>query len=127
MANNCCRQFDAKCPDLSWQHHNSRYSIALPPQFPLQDSGLKYIYCSPFLRTAQTAHQVARLIDVAVRVEHGLCEGLLERESCQVLKRTACQPRARLSRTSGALCPWQRCCGLKQDLRAEQGPRNGPD
>lgn len=45
----------------------------------LRDSGLKYIYCSPFLRTAQTAHQVARLINVAVRVEHGLCEGLLDR------------------------------------------------
>ncbi|KAK9819604.1 hypothetical protein WJX72_000173 [[Myrmecia] bisecta] len=45
----------------------------------LQDEGIQHIYASPFLRTAQTAHQVAAVLGLAVRLEIGICEGLTQR------------------------------------------------
>ncbi|CAD7705311.1 unnamed protein product [Ostreobium quekettii] len=45
----------------------------------LQGEEIKFLYCSPFLRTAQTAHQVATVLDLPVRVEPGLGECLLKR------------------------------------------------
>lgn len=46
----------------------------------MQDENIRHIYASPFLRTVQTAHQVADVLSVPVRVEYGLSEGLLARK-----------------------------------------------
>ena len=46
----------------------------------MQDENIQHIYASPFLRTVQTAHQVADVLSVPVRVEYGLSEGLLASE-----------------------------------------------
>ena len=45
-----------------------------------QDENIQHIYASPFLRTVQTAHQVADVLSVPVRIEYGLSEGLLASE-----------------------------------------------
>lgn len=42
----------------------------------LRDKGIERIYCSPFLRTAETAGIIARHCRVPVYIEHGLCEVL---------------------------------------------------
>lgn len=47
--------------------------------FRLRKEGIQHIYCSPFLRTAQTADQVASILGLSVKVEPGLCESLLAR------------------------------------------------
>lgn len=46
----------------------------------LQGEGIGHIYASPFLRTVQTAHEVAKVLDVPVKLEYGLSEGLLSRQ-----------------------------------------------
>ena len=48
----------------------------------LQKEKIDHIYCSPFLRTVQTAHQVANELSLPVKIEYGLSEGLLKSESC---------------------------------------------
>lgn len=45
----------------------------------LKKEKIDHIYCSPFLRTVQTAHQVANVLSLPVKVEYGLSEGLLEK------------------------------------------------
>ena len=47
----------------------------------MQNENIRHIYASPFLRTVQTAHQVADVLSVPVRIEYGLSEGLFESES----------------------------------------------
>ena len=47
----------------------------------LQKEKIDHIYCSPFLRTVQTAHQVANELSLPVKIEYGLSEGLLKSES----------------------------------------------
>ena len=42
-----------------------------------QGEEISCIYASPFLRTMQTAHQVAEVLNLPVIVENGICEGLL--------------------------------------------------
>ena len=44
-----------------------------------QREQIQAIYASPFLRTLQTAHQVAAVLDLPVHVEAGICEGFLQR------------------------------------------------
>lgn len=44
----------------------------------LKAHGIERIYCSPFLRTVDTAGIIAAELDVPVFVEHGLCEVLKE-------------------------------------------------
>ena len=51
---------------------------ACQPSLGLQEENIRHIYASPFLRTVQTAHQVASVLSVPVRVEYGLSEGLFE-------------------------------------------------
>lgn len=48
---------------------------------PLQDEKIHHIYSSPFLRTVQTAHEVAEIIHVPVKIEYGLSEGLFTSKS----------------------------------------------
>ena len=43
----------------------------------VQGEEISCIYASPFLRTMQTAHQVAEVLNLPVIVENGICEGLL--------------------------------------------------
>lgn len=50
----------------------------------LQREGIQAIYSSPFLRTLQTAHQVAAALDLPVHVEAGICEGYLQRGPLRV-------------------------------------------
>jgi broad specificity phosphatase PhoE len=42
----------------------------------LRDKGIETIYASPFLRATETAHLIARELDCAVFVDHGLSEHL---------------------------------------------------
>mgnify|MGYP005848373739 CR=1 FL=1 len=42
----------------------------------LRDQGIAHIFASPFLRTVQTAHYVAELLDLPIKLEWGLCEWL---------------------------------------------------
>ena len=44
-----------------------------------QGENVTCIYSSPFMRTLQTAHQVAQVLDLPVLIEPGLCEGMLPR------------------------------------------------
>ena len=44
----------------------------------LRNKGIERIYCSPFLRTVDTAGIIASVLDVPVYVEYGLCEVLKE-------------------------------------------------
>ena len=44
----------------------------------LQAENISHIYCSPFLRTVQTANEVAKVLNLPIKVEHGLSEGLLK-------------------------------------------------
>ena len=44
----------------------------------LQDKHIEVIYTSPFLRAVETAGGVAAVLDVPIRIEHGLCEALKE-------------------------------------------------
>ncbi|MBF2066233.1 MAG: histidine phosphatase family protein [Calothrix sp. C42_A2020_038] len=43
----------------------------------LRNKGITHIFCSPFRRTVQTAHCVAEILDLSVKVESGLSEFLL--------------------------------------------------
>ena len=42
----------------------------------LSGEGIEAVYCSPFLRTVQTAHAVAELLGLPLQIEHGACEWL---------------------------------------------------
>jgi broad specificity phosphatase PhoE len=42
----------------------------------LLGEGIEHIIASPFLRTVETAHQVAAALDLPIRLEHGACEWL---------------------------------------------------
>jgi broad specificity phosphatase PhoE len=53
----------------------------------LKGEGITHIYASPFHRTAQTAHQVADVLQLSVKIECGLAEALLARLFPQGLPR----------------------------------------
>ena len=70
---------------------NWRNSAARPHDTPLSREGLQQaretglrlkeenisvVYTSPFLRTVQTAHVIADILKLQVRIEHGICEAL---------------------------------------------------
>ncbi len=40
----------------------------------LRDKSVEVIYCSPFLRAVETAAGVAGVLNIPIRIEHGLCE-----------------------------------------------------
>ena len=42
----------------------------------LSGTGISHVFCSPFLRTVQTAHAVADRIDAPLLIEDGFCEWL---------------------------------------------------
>jgi broad specificity phosphatase PhoE len=42
----------------------------------LRGEDVRYIFCSPFLRTVETAHHIADVLDLPVRIEWGTCEWL---------------------------------------------------
>ncbi len=42
----------------------------------LKQEKVAHIFCSPFLRTVQTAHAVAEALNLNVKLEHGFCEWL---------------------------------------------------
>lgn len=42
----------------------------------LKGESIDHIFCSPFLRTVQTANQVAEVLDLPLKLEWGLCEWL---------------------------------------------------
>lgn len=42
----------------------------------LKGEGIKHIFASPFLRTVQTANEVAEILDLPLKLEWGLCEWL---------------------------------------------------
>lgn len=42
----------------------------------LKDEQIDRIYCSPFLRTIQTAHPLAQILELPIHLEWGLCEWL---------------------------------------------------
>ncbi|HMP96494.1 MAG TPA: histidine phosphatase family protein [Kiritimatiellia bacterium] len=42
----------------------------------LLGKGVEIIYCSPFLRAVETAAGVSDVLDIPIRIEHGLCEVL---------------------------------------------------
>lgn len=42
----------------------------------LKGKGVVHIFCSPFLRTVQTAHCIAEILDLQIKVESGLSEFL---------------------------------------------------
>jgi broad specificity phosphatase PhoE len=42
----------------------------------LKDESIDHIFCSPFLRTVQTANHVAEVLDLPLKLEWGLCEWL---------------------------------------------------
>jgi broad specificity phosphatase PhoE len=42
----------------------------------LKDESINQIFCSPFLRTVQTANHVAEVLDLPLNLEWGLCEWL---------------------------------------------------
>jgi broad specificity phosphatase PhoE len=43
----------------------------------LKGKGVVHIFCSPFLRTVQTAHCVAEILNLSIKIESGLSEFLL--------------------------------------------------
>jgi broad specificity phosphatase PhoE len=42
----------------------------------LRGEGIRHIFCSPFLRTVETAHHIAEILDLPVRIEWGATEWL---------------------------------------------------
>ncbi len=42
----------------------------------LRGQGIRHIFCSPFLRTIETAHHIAAALELTVKVEHGATEWL---------------------------------------------------
>jgi broad specificity phosphatase PhoE len=42
----------------------------------LRDEGIQHIFCSPFLRTVETAHHIAEVLDLPVLIERGAGEWL---------------------------------------------------
>jgi broad specificity phosphatase PhoE len=42
----------------------------------LRNEGIRHIFASPFLRTVETAHYIAEILDLRVSIEHGACEWL---------------------------------------------------
>lgn len=42
----------------------------------LKSEPIAHIFCSPFLRTVQTAHEIAKLLDLPLKLEAGLSEWL---------------------------------------------------
>ncbi len=42
----------------------------------LQGLGIRHVFASPFWRTLETAHTVAEVLDVDVKIEEGFCEWL---------------------------------------------------
>ncbi|MDY7013107.1 MAG: histidine phosphatase family protein [Cyanobacteriota bacterium] len=44
--------------------------------YRLQSENIKHIFASPFLRTVQTAYEVAKVLDKPIKLEAGLCEWL---------------------------------------------------
>jgi broad specificity phosphatase PhoE len=42
----------------------------------LATEGIAHIFCSPFLRSIQTAHEIAEILDLSIHVESGLSEWL---------------------------------------------------
>jgi broad specificity phosphatase PhoE len=44
----------------------------------LAGRGILHVFCSPFLRTLQTATAIADVLDLPIKVEHGACEWLHE-------------------------------------------------
>jgi len=42
----------------------------------LRGEGIRYIFASPFLRTVETAHHIAEILDLPVLIEWGACEWL---------------------------------------------------
>ena len=62
-------------------------SDSYPRLLSTQGENIRQIYSSPFLRTVQTAQQVANCLkgDVTICVEDGLAEGMLTRTLFQIL------------------------------------------
>lgn len=42
----------------------------------LAGEGIRYIFASPFLRAVETAHHIAKPLNLSIRIETGLCEWL---------------------------------------------------
>jgi broad specificity phosphatase PhoE len=42
----------------------------------LRGEPIAHIFCSPFLRTLETAHHIAQALDLPIKIEHGACEWL---------------------------------------------------
>jgi broad specificity phosphatase PhoE len=72
--------------DPRWQYTTSRpYDPPLSPVGVIQSRELgqrllgeqiEHIFCSPFLRSAQTAHEIAEILGLGIHVEPGLSEWL---------------------------------------------------
>lgn len=99
----------------------------------LKCESIDHIFCSPFLRTVQTANHVAEVLDLPLKLEWGLCEWLNPKWmhatpdtlSLEVLKERF--PRIDLSYCSrvqpqypepGEIC-WQRTAETSQRLATE--------
>lgn len=42
----------------------------------LRDEAIEHIFASPFLRTIETAHHIADVLDLPIKIEYGVCEWL---------------------------------------------------
>ena len=70
--------------DPSWRQRNGHdphlsedgVRQALETGVRLQGEGIQRIFCSPFLRTVETAHHIAEILDLPVLIEHGAIEWL---------------------------------------------------
>jgi broad specificity phosphatase PhoE len=70
--------------DRSWRHRNGRDPHLSPDGVQqaretgerLRGEGIRHIYASPFLRALETAHHIAEVLDLPVRIEWGACEWL---------------------------------------------------
>jgi broad specificity phosphatase PhoE len=70
--------------DRSWRRRNGRdphlsedgVQQARETGERLRGEGIQQIYSSPFLRAVETAHHIAEILDLPVRIEWGACEWL---------------------------------------------------
>jgi broad specificity phosphatase PhoE len=88
--------------DRSWRRRNGRdphlsedgVRQARETGARLRQAGIGHIFCSPFLRTVETAHHIAEMLDLPVRIEWGICEWLNPRWFARAPELPTAQERA---------------------------------
>lgn len=67
--------------DPTWKGHDPHLSEigieqAKDTALRLRHENIRHIFASPFLRTIQTAYYIAKVLDLTIKIENGVCEWL---------------------------------------------------